>query len=150
MELGLLYFMYDPRSEYQFETDEAVRLDIIKSQTGIGKNWKPNERFEAAIPVYKYLTITTSSIILETNRQSINTIREILLTPIGEIDESKKFDHAVKMAKTIKELNDLAEQIVKVEKEIHKEVEEQSAKLRGKGSHTIGDIGGAGDIFKGI
>lgn len=38
MKLGLLYFMYDPRSEYQFETDEEERFNMIKEQTGMAKN----------------------------------------------------------------------------------------------------------------
>lgn len=35
MELGTLYFMYDPRSEYMFEVDEEERMEIIKEQTGL-------------------------------------------------------------------------------------------------------------------
>ena len=38
LELGALYFMYDPRSDYQYETDEEVRMNII-----IIHKYRPNK-----------------------------------------------------------------------------------------------------------
>ena len=58
--------MYDPRSDYQYETDEEVRMNVIKGTYRHERHLgKPTKEFTDAIPVYKYLTHTTSASILE-------------------------------------------------------------------------------------
>lgn len=148
LELGALYFMYDPRSEYQYETDEEERLLKIKEHSGLKKSWKPDKAFKAAIDVYKYLTNTTSGSILEGNRVAVKSIREVIERPIEDldIDELDKLAYVERLARTVTIANKLAEDIAKAEKEIYKDVDEHSAKMRGKISQTIGD-GGLGKLF---
>ncbi len=135
MILGTLYFMYDPRSEYQFEVEEEERLKKIREETGLPANWKPDKQFNDAVPVYKYLTNTTSAQTLNNNRKTLKKVDEYL------DNVSINDDNITKVIKAISDKNDLAVAIAKAEKEIYKDVEEFSSKMRGKGRKTIGDTG---------
>lgn len=141
MELGTLYFMYDPRSEYMFEVDEEERMEIIKEQTGLPVEWTPGKLFLDAVPVYKYLTNTTSSLTLNSNRKVLEKVDNYLDT----IEVSD--DNLTKIIKAITDKNTLAVDISKAEKEIYSDVEEQSLKKRGKSNRTIGDEG-LSSLFK--
>lgn len=133
--------MYDPRSDFMFEVDEEVRLETIKEQTGVPLTWKPNKRFEAAIPVIKHLTQTTSALMLEANRRTLRKVEEFL----EEVDIDDK--NIARILTSIEKQNSLAVDVSKAEKEIYKDVAEHSAKMRGSGSNTIGDTG-LGTLFK--
>jgi len=127
--------MYDPRSEFQFETDENERFKNIKEEVGIPDSWKPDKHFTAAIKTYKYLTNTTSSLTLEKNRKALEKVDDYLDSVVVTDD------NATKIVKIIADRSELAVSISKAEKEIYKDVEEHSAKMRGKGGSTIGDQG---------
>lgn len=143
MALTTLYFMYDPRSEFQYEIDEKERLKLIKEETGLAADWKADKAFEEAISIYKYLTYTTSASILDGNRVAIKSIRTIIEKPIDDLDldDEAKLAYVEKLAKTVTLANKLAEDIAKAEKEIYKDVEEHATKMRGKGVKTVGDDG---------
>ena len=148
MKLGLLYFMYDPRSEYQFETDEEERFNMIKEQTGMAKSWKPDKLFQDAIPVYQYLTNTTSSMMLSSNRKILNNARKVLESfDLNTVDSEKQATVATGIFKSIEVSTDLMVKIAKAEKEIYKDVEEHFNKIKGKGGMTVGDKG-LDELFK--
>ena len=142
MMLGTLYFMYDPRSEYMYITEDSERLDKIKEETGLGSNWKPDKLFESAIPVYKSLTCTTSAITLQNNRETLDKVDKYLK------DISVTNENVKDVLDALSKKNKLAVEISAAEKTIYKDVEEYSAKMRGKGTQTIGDEGLA-NLFKG-
>ena len=75
LALTTLYFMYDPRSPYQIETNEEARLEAIKEETGLDKNWRPDKYFLAGVPIYQKLTNTTSAIMLASNRKVVEKTR---------------------------------------------------------------------------
>jgi len=52
MELSLLYFYCDPRSDYQYITDDDTRLDEVKKALGFAKDWQPDAEIKAAISFY--------------------------------------------------------------------------------------------------
>ena len=147
-ELSLLFFMYNPTSEYQYETNTEKRLSLIKSHMGIPNDWVPDEEFNEAVEVYRYFTYTTSASILEGNRIAVNSIREVLETPIDQLDLSagEKLVYVEKLAKTVNIVNKLAEDIAKAEKAISRDVEEHSKRMRGNNVRTIGDEG-LGKLF---
>ena len=142
MILGTLYFMYDPRSEYQYETEDVDRLNKIKEETGLGSNWKPDKLFEVAVPIYKSLTITTSARTLQNNRETLDKVDKYLK------DIEINADNLKDVLDALSRKNKLAVEISNAEKTIYKDVEEYSAKMRGKGTQTIGDEGIA-SLFKG-
>jgi len=43
LELGYIYFMCDPRSDYQYITDNQLRSNAIKEGEGLPSNWKPDK-----------------------------------------------------------------------------------------------------------
>ena len=63
-ELGYIYFMYDPRSDYMFIMDDRERSKVILEQQGLKSNYKIDKVMEEAIRVYQYLTQTAASILL--------------------------------------------------------------------------------------
>lgn len=143
MELTTLYFLHDPRSEFMIETSEEERLNLIKVENGLPEDWQPNDRFKRAVEIYKKLTYTTSASILDGNRIAIKTIRSVIETPLGDLALSpeERLAYADKLAATVTKANKLAEEIAKAEKNIFKDVEEHSSKMRGAGKRTIGDMG---------
>ena len=142
--LSTLYFMYDPRSEYQYIVDLEDRMESIITETGLPNGWKPDKLFNAAIPVYKNLTTTTSSLLLESNRMAVEKLRTYItdLNLKTDVDDKGKPIHTLNsVTASIRELTKLAGDISKAEKEIHKDIEEQSARMRGKGDKKIADDG---------
>lgn len=142
LNLSALYFMYDPRSEYQFEIDEDVRLEMIKEETGLDKTWKPDKFFLAAVPIYKHLTNTTSSLMLSSNRKIVEKTRKSLEDfDLSAVDAEKRATVATNIFTSIEKSTDLMVKIAKAEKEVFKDVEEHSFKMRGKGNKSLGDDG---------
>lgn len=52
-ELAFLYFFCDPRSDYQYITDDETRLEAVKKGLGFDAKWKPDAVISAAIDFYK-------------------------------------------------------------------------------------------------
>lgn len=138
LELSVLYFMYDPRSDFMHEIDLSERLKMVKEETGVPEDWEPNELFTEAVRVLQYLTNTTSAMTLESNRKVLKKV-DVFLDNV-EINDKNLSG----IIKAIKDKNDVAIEIAKAEKEIYGEIEERSEKMRGSHSQTIGDTGLAG------
>lgn len=139
MTLSALYFMYDPRSDFQYITDDDERMGAVVEEVGL-TDWKPDSLFNAAIPTYIRLTHTTSSKLLKGNRLAANTIEQVLSTPLPtDMDVEDRIKLAEKLANTVMKSNILAVEIAKVEKTIHQDVEDQSSKAIGKTKLTLGD-----------
>ena len=70
MELGFIYFMNDPRSDYQYLTNEDERKEAIKEGEGLPPKWEPDRKLLRDIdltqvddkgkPVYTLNTITAT------------------------------------------------------------------------------------------
>ena len=52
MELGYIYFMEDPRSDYQTYIDPDERMHQIMLGEGIPDSWKPDAQVESAREFY--------------------------------------------------------------------------------------------------
>lgn len=87
-ELGFVYFFCDPRSDYMFLVDEDVRKEKIIEQEGLPKTWKIDKAIQEAIDLYKYLTQTTASLLLEDTRIAVDKLRNLL----KDIDLTEKDD----------------------------------------------------------
>lgn len=141
LELTALYFMYDPRSNYMYETDLNKRINLVKAEIGLPEDWQPNELFKAAAASYKEMTMTTSSIMLESNRRMINKVKDALENfDFAQIEPEKIADQATKIFKSIEASTKLMEDVAKAEKAVYIDVEEQSNKF-GSTQGRIGDLG---------
>ncbi len=122
--LSYIYFMYDPRSDYMYLTDDDDRHAKITEDLGFRKNWKITKDVEKAIEVYQQNIQTTSSQILDTSRKIVDRMNKYLL----EVD----FDEVGidKVSNVTNRLPDIIEKLQKAEKLVVQELEENE-KLRG-------------------
>lgn len=144
-QMSLLYFIYDPRSNYAYITNESDRIDAVEAQEGIDKKdskkyWTPE--FKEAIKVYKELNKTTSLLLLQDTRVAIDKVREFLRTvDLTQEDNKGKPKHTIQSVTTaIKQIPQLAKNLTETEKTLAKEIEEQS-KARGNSEMSLFDNG---------
>lgn len=141
-ELAFIYFTYDPRSEFQYEVDEADRIDLVKEQLGIRKNWNPDKKVLKAIETYKGLTITTSSRLLESERKAIDRLIKSLeeLDIAKEGKDGKPIYSIVQITNTLKSIPSLVKEISTTERAVISEIEELG-RIRGDKSKKVTDDG---------
>lgn len=137
-ELAYLYFMYDPRSDFSFEIIESDRDLRVKDSIGLEADWKPDKQVLEAIELYKYLTTTSSSLLLQDTRVIIdnirNTFRSIDLT---EKDANGKLVFNIGQVMTaVKQVPSLVKELTDAEKAVSKEIEDMGT-MRGMKQKTI-------------
>lgn len=147
LELGYMYFLCDPRSDYMYLVDESTRSDAIILQEGMPKTWKPDTLVKDAMRIYKTLTTTSGSLLLEDTRELIDRVRaqmkEIDLSLTD--DKGKPIYTLQTVVATIKQIPGLIEDLNKAEKSLTKELDEVS-RMRGAGSKKILEDGFLGLI----
>lgn len=144
LEFGMLYFMYDPRSDYQYILNDEERFEILKKQEGIPNKWNllKDKTFLAAVEQYKFLTETTNSLLLKDYRQSIENVRLFLKeVDLNATDDNGKLKYPfATVASTLKQIPELVKTVSELEKTINSEVEEQS-RLKGQNLKKIFEDG---------
>lgn len=131
LELGYVYFMADPRSDYQYESDDESRSEAIKKGEGLSEDWKPDKLILEAIEFYKTFK-PVSALLLEDTRYAINKLRTLL----REIDLNKTDDKGKPIytlntiTATIKQIPSLVKDLDEAERAISKEIL-QNNKVRG-------------------
>jgi len=75
-ELGYIYFMEDPRSDYQYLTDIKDRAKAIIEGEGL-KDWSEDTMLKEAMEYYASFK-TTSALLLEDTRIAVDKLREML------------------------------------------------------------------------
>ena len=124
-ELTFIYFVYDPRSDYQFITDEEERIAKVKEELGLRKNWAINKDLEKAIETYKETCQTVSSKVLENFRKILEKMNNYMIdTEIDEVGLDK-------ISNVINRLPDTIKKIQEAEQLVIRELEEDE-KLRGE------------------
>ena len=136
-ELGYIYFMEDPRSDYQYIIDEEDRSKAIIEAEGLSKNWKPDKLVKEAMNYYSSIK-TTSSLLLEDLRATIDNIRRSLKTFSFENLEEKDRVNAIKsVASTIATLPKLIKDLNDTEKLINSEMQQQAGKIKGQKTKSL-------------
>lgn len=144
-QMSYLWFMCDPRSTYQYIVDENARSKEIITQEGLGKDWKPSVQLREAMDIYKKHVTTTSSLLLEDMRQSIEDVR-FILRKLGVNaraedpgDDALALDKILPvMTKSIKEIPELARALVDAEKALAKDFATED-NARGNAQKAIGE-----------
>lgn len=141
-ELGYIYFMYDPRSDYMFITDDTQRSKIILEQEGLSPDYNIDKVMQEAIKVYKFLTQTSASLLLEDTRISVDKLRDYVKNiDLNAVDDKGKPIYTLNMfTNTIKQIPELAQKLIEAEEAVAKETEEKS-KMRGQGVKKIFEDG---------
>ena len=130
-ELGYIYFISDPRSDYQYLVDEEERSRAIKEGEGIDSKWKPDKVVLDAIAFYKSFK-PTSALLLEDTRFAVDKLRKLLREiDLTEVDDKGKPIYTLNtITATIKQIPSLVKDLDEAEKTLSKELIE-SSKVRG-------------------
>lgn len=126
MELGYIYFMEDPRSDYQYIIDREERSDEIKKGEGLPDSWKPDKAVQEAMQVYASFK-TSSALLLEDTRTLVDNYRKKLKSIEFEDLEVKEVKE---LGAIIKQVPSLIKDLDEAERALAKEIA-QSDKVRG-------------------
>lgn len=141
-QMSVIYFLVDPRSSYNYIIDEDERLKAIIEQEGLPSNFKIDKKLQEAIDIYRKHTITTSYLLLQDTKLAIDKVRQFLrdvdLTLTD--DKGKPLYTINSVTSAIKQIPQLAKDVIDAEKAITREIEEQG-KLRGTANKTLMDDG---------
>lgn len=141
-QMSVIYFLVDPRSSYNYIIDEKDRLAAIIEQEGLPANFKIDKKLQSVIDIYKKHTITTSYLLLQDTKLAIDKVRQFLRdVDLTAVDDKNKPIYTINsVTSAIKQIPQLAKDVIDAEKAITREIEEQG-KLRGTANKTLMDDG---------
>ena len=142
-QLSVIYFLTDPRSSYKYILNEDERLKDIISQEGLPKDFKIDHKLELAMEEYKKHIITTSFLLLQDTKMAVDKVREFLRkVNLNLLDDKGKPVYTINsITTTIKQIPQLAKDLVEAERTITKEIEEQGRARGGNEALTLFDNG---------
>lgn len=135
--LGIIYFTYDPRSDYSYIVEEESRLKEVCESNGWEIPYFSPLELEC-VELYKKLTTTLSQELLRSTKIAINKLRYFLETfDFSERDDKGKLVFSPQsITAAIKQIPQLSKELVAAEKAVAKEIEEQS-RARGGNTNTF-------------
>ena len=140
-QISYLWFMCDPRSSYMYILDENSRSAEIILQEGLGSKWKPSVTLLEAMEVYKRMSTTTNSKLLESMRKGIENVRVFLETvDLSAVDAKtlKPIYQVSTITSALKQIPDLAKALSDAEKALEKDFADEG-KVRGTTSRSAGE-----------
>lgn len=137
MELGFIYFMADPRSDYQYIVDEEERREEINSGLGNAKDWKPDKDLLNAIEFYKSFVPTTAKL-LQSTLIAVDKLNDFLKNVnFYEKDEKGKYILPInQVTQAIKQIPILAKDVRDAEAALNRDMQE-SSRIRGQVQKAI-------------
>lgn len=136
-ELGFIYFFADPRSDYQYITDEDDRISAIIEGQGLPKDWSIDKLLQEAIDYYKTFS-PTSALLLEDTRVAVDKLRVMLRNiNLEDTDDRGKPIYTLNtVVATIKQVPSLVKDLDEAERAIAKEIV-QNDKVRGSAEKAM-------------
>ena len=137
MELGYVYFMTDPRSDYQYLVDEEERSKAIIEGEGLPNNWKPDKVVTEAMQFYSRFK-PTAALLLEDTRVAVEKLRKLLrdINLQDTDDKGRPLYTLNTITATIKQVPSLAKDLDEAERALSSEMRNEG-KMRGQGEKTI-------------
>jgi hypothetical protein len=133
--------MVDPRSTYSYITDEDERAKEIIKQEGLPSDFKPSETLQEAMDVYRKHCITTSSLLLEDTKSTIDKIRtELRNFDVSSLDDKDKANSLKTIASIVSMIPKMVKDLSEAEKTVTQELN-ASGRARGKAEKTLFDDG---------
>ena len=133
-ELGLVYFVCDIRSDYQYIIDEEERIKEVIQGEGMPKNYVPDKEVRDAMEFYKSFR-TTAEIFLEGTRIAANNFRNYLINiDLNEEVDGKPKYNVGSVATALKQMPQLITDLNKAEIAVKKERDEEKS-IRGGGAN---------------
>lgn len=138
-QMSVLYFTYDPSSNYSYIVDEKDRMKEVLAQEGI-QDFKPSADFKDAVEVYKKLTRTPSTELLADVRKTIDKVRQALNSiDFNDLEEKDKVSAINTVTTVVGKIPKLVKDLADAEKAVTKELEETN-NARGSQELTVFDI----------
>lgn len=139
-QMSILFFVYDPSSNYAYISDEKERLAEVLQQEGISEFHNTAE-FKDAVAAYKKLTKTPSTELLADVRLTVDKMRQALTSiDFDDLEEKDKVSAINTVAAVVSKMPKLIKDLSEAERAVTKELEEQGS-TRGSQELTIGDLG---------
>lgn len=137
MELSYVYFMVDPRSDYQYLVDEEERSKAIIEGEGLPSSWKPDKMVTEAMQFYSRFK-PTAALLLEDTRVAVEKLRKLLRDiDLQETDDKGRPVYTLNtITATIKQVPSLAKDLDEAERALASEMRNEG-KMRGQGEKTI-------------
>lgn len=138
-ELAYIYFMGDPRSDYQYLVDEEVRRDEVVKGLGMPAYWKEDDVVKRARTFYESFKPTSAGL-LEDTRIAINKLRQLLRNiDLEETDDKGRPVYTLNtITATIKQIPALVRDLDEAERTLSKDII-QEARARGSQTKAIGE-----------
>lgn len=138
--LSIVYFQFDPRSDFMYIADEEERLKAICDANGYSIP-KFSKQEIVCINLYKQMVISASSLLLEDTRITISKIREMLRDiDFSDLEEKDKVNAIKTVASTVSMIPKLVKDLTEAEKAVTKEIEE-SGRARGGNNKKVFEDG---------
>ena len=131
-EIAFIYFMADPRSDYQYLVDDKERMEAIKEGEGLPPKWQPDKIVTEAMNFYMSFK-PISALLLEDTRFMVDKYRKRLKAQ--EFDDLEIKD-LKEVGALIKQIPPLVKDLDEAEKALNSEMK-SSGKMRGSGEKTI-------------
>lgn len=130
-ELGYIYFMADPRSDYQYITDEEERSKAIIDGEGLPNDWKVDSVLNDALVYYSKFK-PTAALLLEDTRFAVDKLRQQLREiDLGAVDDKRRPIYTLNVVvSTIKQVPSLAKDLDEAEKALARDMI-QNDRIRG-------------------
>ena len=140
--LTILYFTYDPRSDYNYIPNEDERLKEVCESNGLPL-FKPNEKEKKCVDLYSQLCQTSSSMLLRDTKIAVDKLRKFLLdVDLNLLDDKGKPVYTVNsITSTIKQIPQLTKDLMEAEKIVTKELEEQGKARGGNDRNSLYEEG---------
>ena len=140
--LTILYFTYDPRSDYSYIVSDDARLKEVCDSNGLAVP-KFSSLEQECIELYKKLTTTLSQELLRSTKIAIDKLRAFLeAVDFNERDDKGKLIFTPQSLTTaIKQIPQLAKDLQDAEKAVAREIMEQGRARGGVESLTLMDSG---------
>lgn len=139
-ELGYIYFMYDPRSDYMMFSDEGERhVEVCKGQ-GL-KSFKVDTVLEECIELYKSF-LPLSYLVLEDMRASVERLRVYLRSlDMNERDSNGRPIYSLSnLTSALKSIPSIISELKKAEDSLRDDLE-SGGRVRGMGKKSLLDDG---------
>lgn len=136
-ELAFIYFMGDPRSDYQYLIDREVREAEVIRGLGMPEGWKPDEAVKRALDFYESFKPVSAGL-LEDTRVAVSKLRQMLRDiDLDERDERGKPVHTLStITQTIKQIPGLVKDLDEAERTLSRDIVAE-AKARGSQNKSI-------------
>ena len=138
--LTIVYYTYDPRSDYNYIANEEERLKEVCESNGLAVPSYTVKELEC-IELYKQLTTTISSSLLKSTRIAIGKVQEFLenLDMYATDNNGKPIYSINTVTSAVKQIPALVKEVVEAEKMVTKEIEEAGRARGGNNKKLMED-----------